>query len=85
MSKLFLWYWDWQLDAHVAKCPLELLLRRPTLHRLLTLCSVHGDFWWYNEHFHHKDTNLWCTCGGSKSLEHLILCQKTKRLFQTWP
>lgn len=77
-------YTKWRLDYRIR--PLrELELPRPTLHRLLALRTGHGNFEWYHAKFRHENASLRCSCGDTKTPEHLVHCKKLKSSFWDWP
>jgi ribonuclease HI len=84
-NKLSKWYKSWKLDYSPRRGPKELDLPRATLAKLLSIRSMHGDFAWYHQKFHHSDANLTCSCGRDKTPEHLALCRKTQGAFSRWP
>ena len=43
------------------------LLPRPSLGRLLSARSGHGDFAAYHRRFKHNNADIYCTCGQEKS------------------
>ena len=69
--KLSEWYKRWDLGYSPRSGPAELDLPRASLARLLSIRSMHGDFAWYHQKFHHDDANLTCSCGLDKTPEHL--------------
>jgi len=82
------WYRQWLTHGprqYSTKTLPELHLPRATLHRWLAIRSAHGDFKAYHERFQHKDARLTCSCGCSKSPEHLVLCRRARRTFRQWP
>ena len=85
-TKLSAWYKKWGLDYTVKPLP-ELDLLRATLHRLLAIRTIYGDFSWYLTKYSHIDAKLTCSCGQPKTPEHLICCRKSKTptLFKLWP
>lgn len=83
-TKLSKWYKNWTTSYKVRPSK-ELDLPRQTLHRLLALRSSHGDFAWYHKKFQHEDAKLTCSCGRSKTPDHLVHCAKTQRHFGAWP
>lgn len=77
-------YKQWRLDYDL-DCPQELFLGREELHRYLAVRSGHGDFAWYHRKFEHDEAGLLCSCGRSKTPEHLVYCRKALRMFSLWP
>lgn len=77
-------YKQWAL-SYTLKEPAELRLPRQTLHHLLALRTTHGDFEWYHKKYHHDDAELRCSCGRSKTPDHLVYCKYAARSFAKWP
>ncbi|KAI1005154.1 hypothetical protein K3495_g3066, partial [Podosphaera aphanis] len=74
----------WQKHAPPTYCELgmpfpkkpseELRLPRRNLGYLIQCRTGHGDFRSYHDRFHHHDALLTCSCGGDKSITHLVFC-----------
>ncbi|KAL1973906.1 hypothetical protein VTN31DRAFT_5466 [Thermomyces dupontii] len=82
------WYRQWIPRGprqYAIRTPQELHLPRPVLHRWLAMSTSHGDFKSYHVRFRHQDARLTCSCGRSKSPEHLVLCRRARRSFGRWP
>jgi ribonuclease HI len=84
-TNLSTWYNQWNLPYITTKTPQELELPRPTLARLLAIRSKHGDFAWYHKKFKHDDALLQCSCGRTKTPEHIVRCRKMAASFNKWP
>jgi hypothetical protein len=50
-----------------------------------SLRSKHGDFAWYHKKFKHDDALLQCSCGRTKTPEHIVHCRKMAASFNKWP
>ena len=51
-------------------------LPRSALARILSARSLHGDFATYHLTRGHEDATLNCSCGATKTPEHLFLCRR---------
>ena len=49
---------------------------RSALARILLARSLHGDFATYHLTREHKNATLNCSCGATKTSEHLFLCRR---------
>ncbi|ODM14248.1 hypothetical protein SI65_10327 [Aspergillus cristatus] len=67
------------LGIGLEKRPLELLLPRAALGRLLAARSVHGDFAEYHECFKHEDAPLTCSCSRRKEPSHFYYCREGRK------
>ena len=68
-----------------SKCPESLKINRTALGKLLALKTTHGDFTWYHKKYKHDDYQPNCSCGRTKTPQHLVHCVKSRRLFNDWP
>ncbi|KAI1001644.1 hypothetical protein K3495_g6558 [Podosphaera aphanis] len=81
--------WDltsewWQKHAPATYCelgmpfpkkpPEKLRLPRRNLGYLIQCRTGYGDFRSYHDRSHHHDALLTCSCGGDKSITHLVFC-----------
>lgn len=61
------------------KPPEELRLPRRNLGYLIQCRTGHGDFRAYHNRFQHGDALLTCSCGGNKSVTHLVFCPLVRK------
>ena len=57
------YYYCWCLSYLLWSGPVELVLSRAILARLISIRSMNGRFACYHRKFHHNDASLACSCG----------------------
>ena len=79
-------YNAWKLPYDPLNHQTELeVLTRVQLSYYLAIRTGHGDFAWYHRKFNHENAEIHCTCGYSKTPEHIVMCRKVQGSYSKWP